>query len=350
MKLIKNNKLKMIVLSTPFFFLVSANSAKALIPVVDGGAITQTTMQTFQQMTNFTKEMVMQVKQMAQDKLLSGKTMSNNFKSSLMQTGAITDTQTNLYNKQSTLDLQPNRKEACVAIALNKQYSKSKSESDNRKETVMSDIISKTIPKAGAETDPDINGIPSVKKFKINMFDNRLKKIDQKYSSSKASPYLNPEYLFKPDMNSDDYYIAQTQIQLLAGEPEDRFDFNSKDLNNNDMYKQAYVDKAKKVIQRNMALNALENIVEYRKQDGSGNASAFSANQAFIDTTIKNADWVKKFTNTDKNNNNLTTTSQVIRESLRIDAQRLAIQAQSNYELEQIKSLIALQTLMDIKK
>lgn len=349
MKFIKNKKLKTLVISTPFLFLITANNANALIPVVDGGAIFQTTVQTIQQMTNFTKEMAMQAKQMAQDKILSGKTMSNNFKNSLMQTGAITDTQTNLYNKQSTLDLQPNKKEACVAIALNKQYSKSKSESDNRKETVMSDIISKTIPKAGGETDPSINGIPSVKDFKIKLFDEKLKKIDEQYSSSKASPYLNPEYLFKPDMNTEEYNIAQTQIQLLAGEPEPRFEFNSQELKNNDTYKQIYVEKAKKVIQRNIALNALENIVEYRKQDGSGNASAFSANQAFIDTTIKNASWVKKFTNTDKDNSNLTTTSQVIRESLRIDAQRLAIQAQSNYELEQIKSLIALQTLMDIK-
>lgn len=349
MKLIKKNKLKMLITTAPFLLFFTANNAHALIPVIDGGAIAQTTIQTLQQMTNFSKEMAMQAKQMAQDKILSGKTMSNNFKNSLMQTGAITDTQTNLYNKQSTLDLQPNKKEACVAIALNKQYSKSKSESDNRKETVMTDIISKTIPKAGGETDPSINGIPSVKDFKIKLFDDKLKKIDQKYSSSKASPYLNPEYLFKSDMNADDYYIAQTEIQLLAGEPETRFDFNSKDLNNNDLYKQIYVDKAKKVIQRNIALNALENIVEYRKQDESGNASAFSSNQAFIDTTIKNASWVKKFTNTDKDNTNLTTTSQVIRESLRIDAQRLAIQSQSNYELEQIKSLIALQTLMDIK-
>lgn len=351
MKKIKN---KIAIASLLITSLGCVNNAYAVDWVIDTTLIGKVVTQTQQAAMQHAEQMIAQAKQTAQDLVLQGQNMQNQFNNAVMQTGAITDTQTNIYNKSSLKELTPNFREACIALTLNRHLNEVSSEAGNSTQIHMNKLITQRLPRAGELPNPETSGVPTPKKWSLDIYKD-LNALDVKYaglnnsssgnrSEGQASVYLNPTNLFTNNMSKDESFIAQKQLELLEGGPENPLRYSEL----KEAYKQDFVKVAQKTIYKNMAVYAIQDIIDKRKVSNDGQDSVISTNQAFINTTIKDQNWIKKFTNTDKNIQNLTTTSQVLRESLRIDAQRLAVQSQSQEELEQIKGLLAVQGLISL--
>lgn len=358
MTIFKRNELskgiKVAVMASMLVYLPLKSEESHAVPVIDMTAIAQIVSQTSQQAVNFAKEMAMYAKQMAQDIMLAGQKMRNDMNRSLMEVGNITDVQTQTHNLYMMAELKPDTEAACQMLTLN-QYQGDHNlmaETINRK--AMSNYISRNMPKAGADPRNSESGIPTPVEFRLNMFD-KLEELDERFSGGpeftgesgeEGSVYLNPSYMFIDNMTPEEFDIATVQKELIAGEPLPQF---SMQIPSGDDYKSEFVARSRQMMLKAFSVNAIQDIISARYADPDRGLSKIGTMEAYLDDTVRNEEWIMKYTNTNQETEKLTTPSQVQRQLTMMQGKRLELELMNYKQMEQIKGLLAVQSLINLE-
>lgn len=345
---------KLSVLSLSLTMLPIKN-ANAVVPVTDFGSIEQIAVQTGKQLQQFAAEMSTYAQQMAQEIQLFGQQMRSDFNRSVMEIGSVTQVQTDILNQELLSDLQPVPKDACVLISANQKEKQMSALSGNLTSQAMSNYNKRNMPKAGEMPDPYNSGTLSKKTYRENLYQ-EMENLDEQYGSvsdsvgedaenKSGSVYLDPSYLFIDNMSQEEFRIANIQKEILAGPPNDPF-VNRPLEGQEEKYKQEFVTKTRKQLLKSSSVYAIQDTISQRY--AVNGLSKIGTMEAYLDETIRSSDWIKKYTNTEQDVNKLTTSSQVTRSLLGIEAKRLELETMNYKQMEQIKILMALSSLIEL--
>lgn len=325
------------------------------VPVTDITSIAQIIQQTAQQASNFATEMATYAKQMANDIQLQAQQMRSDFNRTTMEVGSITDTLTDLENLKSLATLQPIKKDACQLITTTEHAQEMENTSKGLTGEAMDNLTRKSIPDIG-EVPNDTEGTSSIyqtpREYRLNMYDRLMSSKTLPTTNTTGSTdetsakFLNPSYLFQDNLSSADYFLANIQKDLLAGPPENEFNYVNPESTG---YKEEYVTKARNRILKNYAVYAIQETIDnrYAADSNSQNVSKIGAIEEYLDKTVRDKEWVMRYTNTDPDVQNLTTSAQVMRMLLGIEAKRLEVEMMNYKQQEQIKSMAAINALID---
>lgn len=345
----RKKKIAVAIVSAGSFLPLQANAG---IPVIDPTAIAQIISQTAQQASNFASEMAMYAKQMAQDIQLNAQKMRNDFNRSVMEVGNITQVDTDLHNIYMLAELQPIRDDACVLMTTTQHSEKMKQTSEGLTSQGIGATTRRNIPNIGEKPD---NLITS-QDYKLSMFDRMLTLSETENSSistgnseteSGYERLLDPTNMFVENMDREQYMLALFQKDLLAGSPPET-GFSSYNLNGVP-YKKEYVERSRREIIRNFALYSIHTTIDKRFAGNSGSqgVSEIGAVEEFLNETIRNPDWVVRYTNTNPDTTKATSSAQALRMLVGIEAKRLELDLMSYRQQEEIKTLTAINTLLE---
>jgi hypothetical protein len=359
MIIFKRNELskgiKVALMASMLIYLPLKSEESHAVPVIDVGAIGQIVSQTSQQAVNFAKEMAMYAKQMAQDIMLMGQQMRNDMNRSLMEVGNITDVQTHTHNIYMMAELQPDAEAACQMITLSQYQGDNNLMAETITRTAMSSYIERNMPKAGEDPRNSESGVPTPFEFRMNMFD-KLEELDSNTSSSdftgesssEGSTYLNPSYMFIDNMTPEEFDIATVQKELIAGEPINGYEFYIENVDD-DNYKSEFVSRSRQMMLRAFSVHAIQDIISARYADSERGLSKIGTMERYLDDTVRNSEWIMKYTNTSQDIEALTTPSQVQRQLTMMQGKRLELELMNYKQMEQIKGLLAVQSLINLE-
>lgn len=358
MIIFKRNELskgiKAALMASMLVYLPLKSEESHAVPVVDMGAIGQIISQTGQQAANFAKEMGMYAKQMAQDIMLVGQEMRNDLNRSMMEVGNITDVQSQTHNIYMVAELKPDRDAACQMMTVNQYQGDATLMAETINRNAMSNYISRNMPKAGADPRNSESGVPTPIEFRLDMFD-KLEELDEKFSSTGSdftgesgadgSVYLNPSYMFIDNMTPEEFGIATVQKELIAGEPLPQF---SMQIPSGTDYKSEFVARSRQMMLKAFSVNAIQDIISARYTNPERGLSKVGTLEAYLDDTVRSEEWIMKYTNTNQDMEKLTTPSQVQRQLTMMQGKRLELELMNYKQMEQIKGLLAVQSLINL--
>ena len=335
---------------------IKPNVSEANYPVIDYTAILRIAQQTSQQAANFAKEMAAYAKQMAQDIMLAGQQMRNDLNRSMMEVGNITDVQTATHNIYMMAELKPDVEAACVMMTVNEYQADHNLMANEVTRNSMSNYVSRNMPRAGQDPRNSASGVPTPFEFRINMFD-KLEELDERYASSSSdftgssgeagSVYLNPSYMFIDNMTPEEFEIATVQKELLAGEPLPEFNM---EITDSDAYRSEYVERSRLMMLRAFSVHAIQDIISARYTNPDRGLSKVGTMEEYLNSTVRNPDWVRRYTNTDQDVDRLTSSSQVQRQLAMLQGKRLELELMNYKQMEQIKGLLAVQALINMER
>lgn len=355
----KRNKLsqgiKVAMMASMLVYLpLKSEKSHANYPVIDFAAITEVIAQTSQQAANFAKEMTMYAKQMAQDIMLSGQEMRNDLNRSLMEVGNITDVQSQTHNIYMVAELKPDAEAACQMITLNQYQGNSNLMAETVTRKAMSSYASRNMPKAGADPRNEASGVSTPFEYRMNMFD-KLSELDEQFSSSseftgesgeEGSVYLNPSYMFIDNMSQEEFDVANTQKELIAGGPLPEFNMQ---ITDNDDYKSEFVARSRQMMLKAFSVNAIQDIISARYSNSETGLSKMGTLEEYLNDTVRSEEWIMKYTNTNQDMEKMTTPSQVQRQLTMMQGKRLELELMNYKQMEQIKGLLAVQSLINLE-
>jgi hypothetical protein len=335
---------------------IKPNIAEATVPVIDPSAIARIATQTAQQAANFAKEMAVYAKQMAQEIMLAGQQMRNDLNRSMMEVGNITDVQTATHNIYMMAELKPDVEAACVMMTVNEYQADHNLMANEVTRNSMSNYVSRNMPRAGQDPRNSASGVPTPFEFRINMFE-KLEELDERYASSSSdftgssgeegSVYLNPSYMFIDNMTPEEFEIATVQKELLAGEPLPEFNM---EITDSDAYRSEYVERSRLMMLRAFSVHAIQDIISARYTNPDRGLSKVGTMEEYLNSTVRNPDWVRRYTNTDQDVDRLTSSSQVQRQLAMLQGKRLELELMNYKQMEQIKGLLAVQALINMER
>lgn len=361
MKLFESNKITKGVKIASLVTIITlaplqSDKSEAYVPVVDWTAIGEVISQTSQQAANFAKEMTMYAKQMGQDIMLAGQQMRNDLNRSMMEVGNITDVQSQTHNIYMLAELAPDAEAACTMMTVNQFQGEHNLMAENITRSSMSSYVSRNIPRAGESPINSDSGVPTPFEFRMSMFD-KLEELDGQYSTSSSdftgesgesgSVYLNPSYIFIDNMSPQEFEIATVQKELIAGEPLPEFNIENTE---SDAYKSEFVTRSREFMLRAFSVYAIQDIISARYADTERGLSKVGTLEQYLDSTIRDEGWIKKYTNTNKDMDKLTTPSQVQRQLTMMQGKRLELELMNYKQMEQIKGLLAVQSLINLER
>jgi hypothetical protein len=97
------------------------------------------------------------------------------------------------------------------------------------------------------------------------------------------------------------------------------------------------------------SVNAIQDIISARYADPERGLSKIGTMEAYLDDTVRNEDWIVKYTNTSQDVERLTTPSQVQRQLTMMQGKRLELELMNYKQMEQIKGLLAVQSLINLE-
>lgn len=347
----KKKKIVIAVIAINLSPLTMSNSHAVLVNAPT--TVLQIIEQTAQQAQNFAQEMATYAKQMANDIQLQAQQMRSDFNRTTMEVGSITDTLTDIENLKSLATLQPIKEDACQLITTTEHAQEMENTSEGLTGEAMDNITRKSIPDIGEVPNDKDNGslYQTPREYRLNMYDRLMasKELNTTNSTSTtedSSKFLNPSHLFQNNLSRDDYFLANIQKDLLAGPPEEEFNYVNPESTG---YKEEYVTKARQRILKNYAIYAIQETIDnrYAADSNSQGVSKIGAIEEYLDNTVRNNEWVMRYTNTDPDVSKLTTSAQVMRMLLGIEAKRLEVEMMNYKQQEQIKSMAAINALID---
>lgn len=320
----------------------------------DPTAVARIANQTSQQLENFAKQMLMEAEKLANDIMLGSQGMRNDFNRSMMEVGNITDVQTNTHNLYMMAELKPDYDSACNMLTINQYQTEQTVATESMNRTALSNYVSRNIPRAGEDPRIEETGIKTPFQFKMSMFD-KMEELEDTYSggsfagsdADEGSVFLNPSIMFKDNLTEEEYDIAIVQQELLSGPPLPEFDIEDVEI---DAYKEEYVNRSRHMIMKTFPVHVLQDIISSRFADPETELSKVGLMERYLDDTIRNEEWVKKYTNTDQDIEKLTTPAQVQRQIAMMQGKRLELEMLNYKQMEQIKGLLAVQSIMNLEQ
>ena len=147
-------------------------------------------------------------------------------------------------------------------------------------------------------------------------------------------------------MTPEEFDIATVQKELIAGEPLPPF---SMQIPSGDDYKSEFVARSRQMMLKAFSVNAIQDIISARYADPDRGLSKIGTMEAYLDDTVRNEEWIMKYTNTNQDVEKLTTPSQVQRQLTMMQGKRLELELMNYKQMEQIKGLLAVQSLINLE-
>lgn len=351
--------IKIATMSSMLFFIPLSSQKSYAVPVFDVAATGEIMVQTAERAAQFAKEMSQKAAEMAQEVMLSSQQMRNDFNRSMMEVGNITDVESETHNLMVMADLKPDPEAACTTIVANKVQGDNKLTADIITRKAMSNYASRNMAKAGESPRYKESGIKDPVDFKLDLFD-KLQELDENISSSggsestdegevgnnEGSTYLNPSLMFVDNLTEEEFEIVNTQKELIAGAPLPEPSIQHAEGN---AYKAEFVDRARYIMLKSFSVNAIQEIISSRYTNKENGLSKIGSLEAYLDETVRNKEWVKKYTNANKDLEKLTTSPQVQRQIAAMQGKRLELEMMNYKQMEKIKGLLAIEALIEME-